>query len=188
MIGSRVMTIFFYKGLEIGNTPSWVLPNIWRVRRVRDTQFSTNISNKTLLNDAKCQFYCFYCFLIIKGKPTGEGGLLLPPRLNATKLQIKYNKNKITKNLGYLYKAKHNLKKISMLVLYYYFIHTYINYGNIAWGRTNKTNLKKINSQQKHVIRIIHCKDRFTHARELFWESKILNIFQLHILNNLVFT
>ena len=106
MIGSRVMTIFFYKGLtrnlEIGNTPFWVLPNIWRVRRVRDTQFSTNVSNKMLLNDAKCQCYSFYCFWIIKGKPTGEGGLLLPPRLNATKLQIKYNKNKIAKNLGYL--------------------------------------------------------------------------------------
>ena len=31
--GSGIMTIFFYKGLtrnpEIGNTPVWVLPNIW---------------------------------------------------------------------------------------------------------------------------------------------------------------
>ena len=33
----------------------------------------------------------------------------------------------------------------------------------------------------------MHCKDRFAHARELFRESKILNIFQLNILNNLVF-
>ena len=42
-------------------------------------------------------------------------------------------------------------------------------------------------NKSKHVIRIIHCKDRFAHAEELFRESKILNVFQLNILNNLVF-
>ena len=72
-------------------------------------------------------------------------------------------------------------------MLYYSFIHTYINYGNIAWGSTNRANLKKINSLQKHGIRIIHCKDRFAHARALFWESKILNVFQLSVLNKFVF-
>ena len=86
-----------------------------------------------------------------------------------------------------LYKAKHYLNKISLLVLYYSFIHIYINYENVAWGSTNGTNLKKINSLQKHVNRIIHCKDRFAHARTLFWESKIFNVFHLNILNNLVF-
>ena len=103
------------------------------------------------------------------------------------KEHIKYNENKTAKNLGLLYKAKHYLNKRSLLVLYYSFIHTYINYGNIAWGSTNRTNLKKINSLQKHAIWIIHCKDRFANARELFGESKILNVFQLNILNNLVF-
>ena len=29
-------------------------------------------------------------------------------------------------------------------------------------------------------IQIIHCKDRFTHARELFRKSEILNVFQLN--------
>ena len=66
-------------------------------------------------------------------------------------------------------------------------LYSYINYGNIVWGSTNRTNLKKINSLQKHAIRIIHSKDRLAHARELFRESKILNVFQLNILNNLVF-
>ena len=43
------MTIFIYKGLtrnpEIGNTPVWVLPNIWRLGQVRNTKFGTNASN-----------------------------------------------------------------------------------------------------------------------------------------------
>ena len=64
--GSEIMTIFFYKGLarnpEIGNTPVSVLPNIWRLGQVRGTKFGTNVSNKMLLNDAKCKGYSFYRF------------------------------------------------------------------------------------------------------------------------------
>ena len=64
--GSGVMTISFYKRLtrdpEIGNTPVWVLPNIWRLGRVRNTKFGTNLSNKMLLNAGICQGYSFYLF------------------------------------------------------------------------------------------------------------------------------
>ena len=62
--GSGVMTISFYKGLtsnpEIGNTPVWVLLNILRLGRVRNTKFGTNVSKKILLNAAKCHGYSFY--------------------------------------------------------------------------------------------------------------------------------
>ena len=84
--GSGIMTIFFYKGLtrnpEIGNTPVWVLPNIWRLERVIVTKFSTNVSNRMLLNAAKFQGYSFYRFWVIKGKQTG--GFYPPPRLGLT--------------------------------------------------------------------------------------------------------
>ena len=70
--GFWVMTILFYQGLtrnqEIGNTPVWVSPNIWRLGRVRDIKFGTNVSNKILLNAAKYQGYSFYHFWVIKGK------------------------------------------------------------------------------------------------------------------------
>ena len=73
--GSGVITIFFYKGLtrnpEIGNSPVWVLPSIWRLGQVRDTKFGKNVSNKMLLNAAKQQGYSFYRFWVIKVKPTG---------------------------------------------------------------------------------------------------------------------
>ena len=75
------MTIFFYKRLtrnpEIRNTPVSVLPDIWRLGQVRNTKFGTNVSNKILLNDAKCQGSSFYRFYV-KGKPT-VGVKLLPP-------------------------------------------------------------------------------------------------------------
>ena len=77
--GSRVMTIFFYKGLTT-NTPVWVLHNIWRLRQLKATKFDTNVSNEMLLNSASqlllnysvihFSFYLsFYCFSVIKGKP-----------------------------------------------------------------------------------------------------------------------
>ena len=71
--GSRVLTIFFYKGLtrnlEIGNTPVRVLPSIWRLGRGRNTKFGTTVSNK-LLNASKSQGYSFYCFWGTKEKST----------------------------------------------------------------------------------------------------------------------
>ena len=49
--GSGVMIIFIYKGLgrnpEIGNTPIWVLHNIWRLGQARDAKFGTNVSKNT---------------------------------------------------------------------------------------------------------------------------------------------
>ena len=71
--GSRIMTIFFYKGLtrnpEIRNIAVWVMKSL-------------PVRNILLLNAAKCQGYSFYHFWVIKGKPTGEGGKITPhPRL-----------------------------------------------------------------------------------------------------------
>ena len=71
------MVIFIYKGF--GNTPVWVLLNIWRLWRVRDMKVGTDTSNEMLLNVAKCQGYSFHRFCVIKGKPTGMGGAPPPP-------------------------------------------------------------------------------------------------------------
>ena len=95
--GSGIMTIFFYKGLtrnlEIGNTPVWVLPNIWRLGGVMDTKFGTIVSNRMLMNAANFQGYNFYRFWVIKGKPT-EGGE--PTWLPPTPLQIRVEVFKIS--------------------------------------------------------------------------------------------
>ena len=81
--GSGVMIIYFYKGVsrnpEIENNPVWVLPNIWRLGQVRDTKLGTDVSNKMLLNAAKCQGYIFYRFWVIKEKPTESKVTPAPP-------------------------------------------------------------------------------------------------------------
>ena len=76
---------------EIGNTPVWILANIWRLGQDRDSKFGKNVSNKILRNAAKCQGYSFYHFWVIKEKPIGEIKLPHPPhRLGLINLQAGY--------------------------------------------------------------------------------------------------
>ena len=51
-----------------------------------------------------------------------------------------------------MYRAKPFLDKESLLALYYSYIHSYLNYADLAWDSTFLTNLKKLRSEQKHAI------------------------------------
>ena len=83
--GFGVMSIYFYRGLtsKSGNRKYIrALPNIWRLGGVRDTKFGTDVSNKILLNAAKCQGYSFCKMPGLQLQGEGEGGkiTLLQPR------------------------------------------------------------------------------------------------------------
>ena len=79
--------------------------------------------------------------------------VLLDENLN-WKQHIKYTENKIAKNLGLLYQAIPFLQRNGLLALYYSYIQTYVNYTNIAWGSTCRTNLKKltVNRNMQYVL------------------------------------
>ena len=113
-------------------------------------------------------------------------GVVLDENLN-WKEHIKHTENKIAKNVGLLCKTIPFLERNALLALYYSYIQTYINYTNIAWDITCRTNLKKNNRQQILAICIIFNKKKFAHTREIFKEQKILNIYQLNILSNIIF-
>ena len=51
--------------------------------------------------------------------------------------------NKLSKNLGLLYKAKPFLNAKAMESLYFSFFHSYLTYGNIVWCSKSMTKLKK---------------------------------------------
>lgn len=76
-----------------------------------------------------------------------------------------------------------------LLMIYYFFRRIYINYGNITWGSTSKINLKKqaVSKNMQRESYIEEISHNFTHLKYLFREIKILDVFQLNILNNLVF-
>ena len=71
-------------------------PEIWKSKIPRLSfaisgdrgKLGTDVSNKMLLNAAKCQGYSFYRFWVIKGKPTG-GRVKLPPPLIPPQLRLK---------------------------------------------------------------------------------------------------
>ena len=113
-------------------------------------------------------------------------GVLLGNNLS-WKEQIKYLENKIAKNIGLVYRAKSFLDKESLLALYYSYVHSYLNYANLAWDSTYLTNLKKLRSQQKQTIRIVHNKTKFEHIKELFKSANVLNLYKLNILSIAVF-
>ena len=62
-------------------------------------------------------------------------GVLLDENL-LWKDHIKYARSKVSKNMAVLYKARDYLSKQSLLSLYDAYIHTYINYANLAWVST----------------------------------------------------
>ena len=57
------------------------------------------------------------------------------------KEHLKTVENKVSKNLGMLYKAKPILDKKSLKALYFSFKNSYVNYANIVWGSTYRTSL-----------------------------------------------
>ena len=95
--------------------------------------------------------------------------------------------SKISKSIGILYRTRCVLNKKLLTQLYYSFIHSYLNYGNLAWASTNKTKLEVLYRHQKHAIRVINFKDRYTHTKPFFEEMKILDIYQMNITNILIF-
>ena len=103
------------------------------------------------------------------------------------KEHLKLTENTIAKNVGLTYKSKPSLNKDSLLALYFSYIHSYINYANLVWGSTHRTYLRKVKSQEKHVLRLIHNKNRFYHSKELFESCEILSVYKLNLLNTAVF-
>ena len=102
------------------------------------------------------------------------------------KERLKSTENKIAKIIGLIYKTKPYLNKDSLLALYFSCIHSYINYANLVWGSTNGTYLRKMKSQQKQALRLIHNNDRLYHSKELFESCEIPKIYKLNLFNTAV--
>ena len=94
--------------------------------------------------------------------------------------------NEISKYVGILYKAKYTINQHGLKSLYYSFIHSYLNYGNIVWVSTNKTTLKRIAAKQREEIRVID--DNINeNSRQKMRKLKILNVHKLNLFQILNF-
>ena len=67
------------------------------------------------------------------------------------KTHVQLVENKISTNVGILFKASRSLNSKSLRSIYFALVHPYISYANIAWASTNKTYLNRILGKQKQV-------------------------------------
>ena len=94
---------------------------------------------------------------------------------------VSYIKNKISKNIGILYKAKKILLQQTLLTLYYCFIYPYITYCIEVWGNACDKYISSIHKLQKRVVRLITSMPRRTNSWKLFKMLKILPIQKVYI-------
>ena len=59
------------------------------------------------------------------------------------KERIKTVENKLSINIGLLCISEQSLDNESLKSIYFSYIHSYLNYANIAWASNNPTKLKK---------------------------------------------
>ena len=92
----------------------------------------------------------------------------------------------ISKSLVILHWVNFLLNQKSSKNVYFYFIHSYINFGNISLGSTYKTKLKKIFTYQKKAARVIFFADRLAYAKPLILDMNALNIYQINTYQHLI--
>ena len=95
--------------------------------------------------------------------------------------------NKIAKNIRLLYQGKHYLDEKCLKQIYFAYINAYLNYASIAWACTHKTRLKKLQSKQKHALRIIFNQSKTSPSESLFLSLNVLNVHQFNIFQSAQF-
>ena len=162
------------------------------------------LANKLSLNAKKTKYVLFHkvsmCDSLLSQLPTMTFNNIEIKRENSIKFlgviidenltwknHIEVVENKISKNIGVLYRASHLLDFKNLLKIYFFFIHIYISYANIAWASTFKTKLQGILKKQKHAARLTFHANRLDHLRPLSKEMKALNVYQINLFETLKF-
>ena len=71
------------------------------------------------------------------------------------KYHISYTCSRISSNIGVISKLRHYLSIRRLKQVYYNLIYPYLSYAIIAWGSTYKTHLKRLQSKQNTVLRLM---------------------------------
>ena len=105
-------------------------------------------------------------------------GVVNDYKLNWTQY-IAHVKNKISKGIGIMYRARNYLSKLSMRKLYYSYIYPYLIYCIEVWGIFLHTHLKPLLLLQKKIVRIVAFSSYYAHTARIFKDLNILTIDKL---------
>ena len=98
------------------------------------------------------------------------------------KYHISYTCSRISSNVGVISKLRHHLSISQLKQLYYNLIYSYLPYAIIAWGSAYKTHLKRLQSKQNTVLRLMF----FATTSGPYTESALpfLNLLDVLTVNN----
>ena len=105
-------------------------------------------------------------------------GVIIDYKLNWTQ-HISHVRNKISKGIGIMYRARKYLSKLSMRKLYYSYIYPYLIYCIEVWGISPHTHLKPLLLLQKKIVRIMTFSTYYAHTAPIFKDISILTIDKL---------
>lgn len=113
-------------------------------------------------------------------KETKFLGMIIDEHLNFG-AHITNIKQKVSRGLGVLFKAKRYVHECTLLTLYYAFIYPYYTYCITIWGNTYSTYLDSLFKLQKRAVRIISGVKRFDSTGPLFSNLNLLTLKQLYM-------
>ena len=153
-------------------------------------------ANKLSLNVDKTNYMIF----APKGKSTDHQGIYISGKqineVERTKFlgvildnnltwahHICYIRNKISKAIGSILKARKVFNTATLVQLYNALIYPYYTYCINIWGGTYQTHLQKLVILQKKVVRILYGAKPRTHSLPLFKSMGILQLHEIFIYN-----
>ena len=95
---------------------------------------------------------------------------------------ITYVKNKISKGIGIMFKARDYLNKNCLSNLYHTYIFPYLIYCSEVWGNKSHCHLLPLFLTQKKIIRLITFSKHLAHTEPIFKSLYILYILPLNSL------
>ena len=147
-------------------------------------------SNKLTINAEKCEAIHFGRgrpeAIVIKDKTLDYKssckylGLQIDPRLSF-KDHIDQVVKKLNKFCGLIYHVRHLYPRKCLLMFYNSFAKSVITYGLLIYGSAAKTNLAKIDSAQRRILRAIFFKKKYDSMQEILSKNKINTIYELFI-------
>ena len=112
-------------------------------------------------------------------------GLIIDNKLNWAN-HINYVCNKVSKNIGIMYKLN-SLPKSVLKLIYNTIILPHLYYGITAWGNAHATHIQRLTLLQKRAIRIVAHAPFLAHTQPLFASLKILRLNEMYMYQSAIF-
>ena len=96
-------------------------------------------------------------------------------------VNIAHVKNKVSKGIGIMYRARSYFTKISLRKLYFSYIFPYSLYCIEIWGISPQSHLRPLLLLQKEIVRIMIFSTYYTHTDPVFKDLNILIIDKLFV-------